>query len=130
MACLDTSFIIDLLKGKKEGRALLDELEQNEKRITVSAPSVMELWIGAMLCANTEREKSKINEFLSSIEILPFDERGAKQAAEIEYTLLKKGAAIETEDVMTAAIAMTQGEKVVTRDEHFAKIPGLMVVKY
>ncbi|MEK6959990.1 MAG: PIN domain-containing protein [Nanoarchaeota archaeon] len=130
MACLDTSFIIDLLKGKKEGRALLDDLEQNEKRITVSAPSVMELWVGAMLCSNNDRAKSKINEFLSSVEILPFDERGAKQAAEIEYTLLKRGTPIETEDVMTAAIALTQGEKVVTHDEHFARIPGLRVVKY
>lgn len=75
-------------------------------------------------------EKANINELISSLIILPLEEKASKEAAEIEAGLIKKGGQIETEDVMIAAIAKVNGKRLVTRDEHYARIPGLRVLKY
>ncbi len=129
MACLDTTFLIDLLRGKEEVSVLMDEFDKTESSIVIAAPTVMELWLGAIR-EGKDVEKIRINEMLNSLEILPLDEQSAKEAAEIEAELLKSGQIIEIEDIMTAAIARIHGEKVVTRDQHFAQIPGLKVLKY
>ena len=76
------------------------------------------------------KEKEKIKALYESFEVLPLDARNAEESGEIEADLAKKGLPIETEDTMIAGIALSRGEKVVTRDEHYARIPGLKVLKY
>ena len=130
MACLDTSFLIDLLKGKPQVIELKEELDKNEKALSIPAPVVMELWLGASLARIPAKEKEKVNDILQSMQILSLDEKSAKEAAEIESELTKRGLNIETEDIMIAAIAKANGEKLVTSDNHFARIAGLRLLKY
>ena len=130
MACLDTTFLIDLLRGDNSVSNLMEELQKHEEIMSIAAPSVMELWAGACLSNASKVEKEKINELLSSLEILHFEEKSAKEAGEIEAELMNKGNIIETEDIMIAAIAKMHGEKVVTRDAHYSKIHGLKMLKY
>ena len=129
MVCLETTFLVDMLRGKRNIVELQEELEKTED-ISIAAPSVMELWRGAILSNATEKEKTKINELISSFAILPLDEKSAKEAGEIETELLKAGSKTETEDVMIAGICRANGEKLVTRDQHYAKISGLKIIKY
>ncbi len=130
MACLETSFIIDLLQGKEIVKALKEEIDRTETRLTIAAPSVMELWTGALISGQSEKEKSKIIELLQSLEILNLDEKSAKEAAEIEAELIQKGLTIETEDIMIAAIARINNEKLITGDAHYARIVNLRILKY
>ncbi len=130
MACLETSFLIDLLRGKREVAALKDQLYESESSLAIAAPSITELWSGALLSNFPDVEKAKITELIQSLEILNLDEESAKEAGEIEAGLLRKGLAIQTEDIMIAGIARVHGEKLVTRDPHYARIPGLRVLKY
>lgn len=130
MACLDTSFIIDLLAGTASVQYLKDELEKTEQRFAVPAPVLMELWQGANLSKAVQKEKDKIEELLFSLEILPFEEQSAKEAGEIMSILRKAGALINTEDIMIAAIAKVNNEKLVTADGDYTRIPGLKVLKY
>lgn len=130
MACLETSFIIDLLRGKAEVKSLKDELDKNERILSVTAPSVMELWTGALMSTKAQMEKSKIQELLQSLEMLPLDEKSAKAASEIEVDLLRGGLPIDIQDMMIAGIAHVNGETLVTRDQHFARVPGLRLLKY
>lgn len=130
MACLDTTFLVDLLRGKKEVSSLKDELSKSESILAVASPSIMELWLGACQAQASVQEKEKINQLLLSLEILDLDEKSAKEAGEIEAGLFVKRQIIETEDIMIAAIAKIHGEKVVTRDNHYTKIDGLKVLKY
>ena len=95
MVCLETSFIIDLLRGKAAVKNIKEEIDRTEIRLTIAAPSVMELWVGALISGQSEKEKSKINELLHSLEILDLDEQSAKEAGEIEAELIKKGLPIE-----------------------------------
>ncbi len=130
MACLDTSFLIDLLRGKPEVFMLKESLDRTETVLSVAAPSVMELWSGAQLAWSSAAEKEKVNELLQSLVILNLDERSAKIAGEIEADLHHRGQPIETEDMMIAVITLSHGETIVTRDAHYTRIPGLRVLKY
>jgi predicted nucleic acid-binding protein len=130
MACLETSFLIDLLRGKAAVNELKDELDRTEARLAIAAPSVMELWVGSYAVKGTKAEQEKILELIESLELLPLDSRSAREAGEIEASLSAKGIEIQTEDVMIAGIARISGEKVVTRDNGYGRIPGLKVLKY
>lgn len=130
MVCLETTFLIDVLRGKKEVLELKDQLDKTETKMSIAAPSVMELWRGALRSAAVEKEKAKINELIASLVMLQLDEESAKQAGEIEAQLLNKGISMGTEDIMIAGIARANGEKLVTRDSDYAKISGLQLIKY
>jgi len=128
MVCLETTFLIDILKGDPGVKDIMNSLERNI--LLPASPSVMELWSGALLADLPEKEKEKIGSLLESLAVLPLDEAAAKGAGEIEVSLLKKGEMIDVEDVMIAAIAITNGEKLVSRDPHYARVKNLRLEKY
>jgi len=130
MTCLDTTFLIDLLRGKENINAIKDELDRTELLLSVAAPSVTELWSGVCLMKGTATEKRRINDLLGSLVIHPLDEASAREAGEIEAELIASGKPIQTEDTMIAGIARLRGEKLVTRDKDYARITGLRILKY
>ena|SRR3989338_9529213 len=129
MVCLETTFLIDILRGKEKAMEMQKEFEKTEPSISVAAPSIMEIWRGAIL-KSSEKEKKKINDFLSALTILPLDEKSSKESGEIEADLAKRGELIGIADIMIAAIAKSNGKKLVTRDGDYAKIHGLTLLKY
>ena len=130
MAILESSFLIDVMRNNQQALEILDSLEQQEPELLVATPSVMELWIGALLSTRPDSEKRKVEELLDNLEKAPLDAPSAKRSAEVWAELSQRGVAIEAIDTMIAGIALSRGEKVVTRDEHYARIPGLKVLKY
>ncbi len=130
MAVLETSFLIDILRNEPIAVKHLYELEQNEKELFITSPTIMELWEGALLCNMPQKEKTKIEALLTTLTELPLDSTSAKRAAEISVYLSKRGQTIDTEDIMIAGISLSTGEKIITSDEHFTRIPGLSVLKY
>jgi predicted nucleic acid-binding protein len=128
MSVLDTSFLIDLLRGKDGAKAILKDLEDSD--LFLGSPSLMELWCGAALSNSSVSEKNKIYELLGSLNLLPLDDDSAKDAGEIEAFLIKKGLQIQVENIMIAGIARSKGKKVVSRDSDYSRIPGLKVLKY
>jgi len=130
MALLETTFVIDILRGRAGASALLDELEGKGEPLFVSSPTVMELWDGVLECGIQSKERTKVDGVLAALPILAFDGADAKRTAEIMFDLSGKGTPIEVEDAMIAGMAMCRGETVVTRDAHFAQIPGLRMLKY
>jgi len=134
MVCLDSSTLIDIIIGRPLNQILKDVLSENEI-LTVATPSIMEIFNGLHLEKNkkyvTEKEKSKIQEVLSSMNILDFDLESAIRAGEIEAELTNQGEIIEIEDVMIAAIAIRNKEKLLTKNKkHFERIKGLKIEIY
>ena len=70
MVCLDTSFLVDLLRGKPEVAPLKEKLDKNEAVMAVAAPSVMELWTGALIAKSSAKEKEKVKQLLESLTVL------------------------------------------------------------
>ncbi len=90
----------------------------------------MEIWLGICLQGRESRERQKVLSLFESMEILSFDERCAKETAEIRAQLQKKGKLIGIEDCMIAAIAKINHETLVTKDADFSSIDGLKIFKY
>ena len=129
---LDTTFIIDLLRGKNlEVKEKAEELDHLFETKAVVSVSVMELWRGALQSVRKEEEKNKINELINSFLVYPFDEKTARESGEIEADLIKKGEIIDLEDIMIAGVAKVHNETVLTRNvKHFERISGLSVETY
>ena len=129
MVCLETTFIIDLLKGKTEVLRIINELENANSRVSITTPTLYEVWAGA-ISTGSKKELIKINELLQSIEVLQLDQDCAREAAAIKNELIKKGSIIQRIDILIAGIAKTHNEKLLTRDGGYANIDGLRIIKY
>lgn len=127
MTILDTSFLIDVLRNKPAALALINDIERDGPG-HVPTVAIMELWEGALKSNAPEKEKKAVERLVDNMLVVNFDQKAAKHAAEIQVAL--KGSPIDVEDTMIGATARSLGEPVVTRDAHFARVPGLRVLKY
>ena len=130
MACLDTSFLVDFLRGYTDAVNCLAKLQESSEAVTVAAPSIFEL-IEAAELASSKHEEEAIRKVLSSITVLPLDSQSAWTAGEVSASLIMAGEQIGQTDILIAAIALAHGEKLLTRNlKYFARIPGLEVEDY
>lgn len=131
MYFLDTSFLIDIIRGKVEAVKLLKKLDPNNPLIT-SAINVHEFLVGAHGSQNTEGELSARKKVLNKLFIVPFDEMSAEKSAEIEARLRTMGDLIGTADILIAGVMITNGiSKIVTNNKkHFSRVEGLEVISY
>ena len=129
---LDTTFLIDLLRGEDEKvKWKSEELDEKFSIKAISSITMMELWRGALQSTNQEKEKKKIQELLHSLLNYSFSEEEAKKSAEIEVELIKSGKLVDIEDIMIAGTALIKNEKILTRNiKHFNKIKGLDLEEY
>ena len=131
MVCLDTSFIIDVLRGNEVVKKLKDSIDIANEAISVATPTIMELVKGAYLSNKPDLEKQKILNFLSSLIALNLNKESAILAGEIEANLTQQGEIIELEDIMISAIVIANEETLITRNKkHFDKIKNLKTLTY
>lgn len=127
---VDTTFVIDLLKGDSAATAKAFALEKRGELLATTTISVFEVWQG--LGKKTLREQfEKTLNFLNSINCLPFDFDSAIEAGEIERQLRESGQKIDPEDCMIAGVAIIHHERLLTRNvKHFARIKGIEMETY
>lgn len=127
---LDTSFLIDVLKGDEEALEWEKRMEKGEEPY-ISPITVMEIWEGALRSRKTEEELKKIKELLQGLSTIDFGLEEGRTSGEIRAYLKDKGSIIDVEDVMIAASAINSNQKVLTRNpDHFARIENLRVETY
>ena len=130
MVCLETSFIIDFLRGKENARIFLKRLGERRDIATITTPTIMEIISGAEL-EESKREKKEILNLLNTLTILPLDESSSILAGEIEAKLAMGGETIPPIDIMIAAIVIENNEVLVTKNEkHFSRINDLKLTSY
>lgn len=131
MVCLDTSFIVDLLRGNEEINEIKNQIDEEGLEITISSPTIMEITKGLEIGKVREGEKEKVAELISMLPILDFDKESAILAGKIEAELLRRGDVIDLEDIMIGGIAISNGEQLLTRNiKHFEKIKDLEIWDY
>ena len=133
MVCLDTYFLIDVIKGKLDER--FSSILDGDESIKIASPSIIELIKGLHLERNLRNIKKgeieKIDKVLNSITVLDLNRESARRAGKIEADLENRGEIIDIEDIMIGAIAIENDEKILTRNKkHFNKIEGLKVEGY
>ena len=127
----DTTFLIDLMNGNKDAVQKLQNLSQKREQLHVTAISIFELYRGISRSGRPLKESEKILSVLQGVSTLSLEPASAQVAGEIEGKLFKDGRAIGSVDCMIAGIAITQSEKLLTRNvKDFSKISGLQVESY
>lgn len=127
--CLDSSFVIDILKKREGAYSKLRELEAINAELLISTLVVFECYVG---CYHKQRPRqlAGFKQLLKSntIQIIPVDEQIAEEAGKIQGELLQKGLPSKIIDLLIGVTAIQQGAIVLTRDtNHFENLPGLIV---
>lgn len=134
MACLDTSVLLDLLGrgGKSRHRRAADAARRlAAEGLTTTRFNVAELLVGVARARDRAREEQAAQAVLSGLQVLEFDAPAARMFAEITAHLQRRGRPAGDMDVLIAAVALVNGESLLTRDvKHFARIPGLLLETY
>jgi len=132
MVCLDTTFLVDLLRRKPEAEEKLRVLIRRSDSPCITVITVGELFYGAYKSKNAEKEKIKINQALGGFLILEMSAVGAEKFGQLLSALDDSGQRVNDRDVLIAAIAISKGEHVVvTRNaKDFARIPEIVVESY
>ncbi len=72
----------------------------------------------------------RINEFADSSSVLSCDTETSRQYGKIKNTLRLKGRPIPENDIWIAAIAEQHKLTLISRDEHFKEIDGLLIMRW
>jgi tRNA(fMet)-specific endonuclease VapC len=128
MKVLDTTFLIDLLDGKKETLNIIE----SEGPLFTTQINMYELIRGLYLEKTSDEDIKKSMHLFESITVLPFDNFAALKSAEIFARLIKKGLRIPNGDCMVAGTTISKGfATVVTRNvKDFKRIKELKVESY
>jgi tRNA(fMet)-specific endonuclease VapC len=125
LKCLDTDFLVAILRGKQEAANAVAELDQ-EVRSATTAINAFELYFGANKSQNKAQNIKETQKLLSKLEMFPLEHAAAKLAAEISAKLAEEGQPIDYRDAMIAAIAIQNNAVLLTRNlAHFTRIKGL-----
>jgi tRNA(fMet)-specific endonuclease VapC len=125
---LDTSFLIDLLAGEPRAAAKAAELDRSSESRYVTAPAAAEVMIGAYRLGGAYLERTK--SLVDAIPLLAFDRESYHRAGQLGAELLRRGTPIGEGDLFIAAISVQHGERLLTRDRAFSRVPGLTVESY
>ena len=128
---LETSFLIDLLKGEEKIDKWIEKLDSNEEIPILNPITAMKLWEGVHLSDRTEDELEKIKSLLKGLNFENFDIKDGKLSGKINADLTKEGEKIDIEDVMIASIAINSNQSVLTGNpDHFNRIERIEVETY
>ena len=126
---IDTDILIDLLKDREQARTLIRELEKKNNVFCTTVVKVYELYYGIHKIRQSEKRLKSTEKLLRSLQILPLTAKSAQKAGYVFAKLEAEGQSIGLGDVFIAAITLTKGYSLVTRNiDHFRKIEDLSVI--
>ena len=122
---LDTSAYSAFMRGHEEIRAMV----RTNEEIFLNAIVIGELMAGFIKGGRRKKNEDELRRFLMSprVSLLDVGEETAERYAVILNSLWQAGTPIPTNDIWIAASAMEYGLRVLTTDEHYNKIPQIMV---
>ena len=113
---LDTTFLIDVMRGDERAVARADELEENLVRQRLSAMTLSELYYGVARSEHPEDERETVENVLVTKLVQPADAAVMRKAGRISGELENDGGAVADGDVIIGATAAVVGEPVLTRN--------------
>jgi len=130
LICLDSTFIIDYLRG--EPQALEKAAEYGEEELVTTTVNCFEALSGIIGSNAGQRGQDSFAGLIASIRVLDLDYRAAHEGAGIFSGLAGIGKRIEASDCMVAGAMISNGcRKILTRNKkHFSRISGIEVETY
>ena len=123
---LDTSVIIDYLRGKEESVTLVNKLKG---KLVSSHICLSELYEGIYRSKNNNAESTVLEFFSGLSKTYGLNQKIAQEFGNLRKNLKQKGEIIEDLDIMIAATCIVYGLTLVTLNKkHFARIKKLNIV--
>tara|TARA_Y100000310_G_scaffold345846_1_gene471133 strand:+ start:26341 stop:26727 length:387 start_codon:yes stop_codon:yes gene_type:complete len=128
MKVLDTTFLIDLIRGDEDTLKILN----SDDALLTTQINMYEVIRGLFLRKVTSSKLMEVIELFENVRLLSLDDNSIIKAADISANLIKKGKIISDCDCLMAGMALTSGaNKIVTRNrKHFSRITELEVIDY
>ena len=118
MFCIDTSILVEFLRGNKDVIEKFNGLDSED--IFISPITLCELFQGAYLSKNPELKTQELNSFINSFSLLDFNKTICNEFGKQYAKLSKIGKMIPEFDLMIACFAKVNGLILVSKDEkHF-----------
>jgi tRNA(fMet)-specific endonuclease VapC len=127
---LDTNICIYIIRQHPAG-VLKRFAEFQVGDIGISSITLSELRYGVSKSAHHEKNSKALDEFITPLEVVSFDEQAAGVYGDIRATLEKAGTPIGSMDLLIAAHAVSIGLPLVTNNaREFARIGNLTVLDW
>lgn len=122
---LDTNIVIYVIKRRPI--EVLERFNANVGRMVISSITLAELVHGAEKSAFPERNLRIVEDFVSRLDVLSYDQRAAFQYGSIRADLEKKGTPIGLNDLHIAAHARSEALTLITNNlREFSRVNGLI----
>ena len=121
---LDTNIVIYVIKRRP--LKVLDAFNANHDRMGISSITLSELIYGAEKSTAVDKNLRVVEEFVSHLDVLPYDAKASQNYDQIKSFLEKKGTLIGENDIHISAHAISQGLIFVTNNlKEFKRVPHL-----
>lgn len=98
---LDTTVLIDVLRNKRNRRALLAELVESGHTLATAAINIGEVYSGMR-----PEEQAQTDVFLNSLECYPLTAATARRAGSLKFEWAQKGQTLTLADMIVAATSL------------------------
>ena len=121
---LDTNVCVMVMRTP--GGHVADRFKANAGTMCISTITLHELRYGADKSNRPAHQHEKVDNLVSRLEVLKFDDDAADQSGEINAYLARKGQIIGAYDMLIAGHARSRGLIVVTNNlREFTRVDGL-----
>lgn len=128
---LDTTVLIDLMRGDEDAVEAVGRLETEGAVLWVPAPVLFELWEGMERADRPDEERRRIDDVLHGYTLASFDPGHAAHAGRLSGAMVRRGKMMDPLDAQIAGTALATGQPVMTRNRRdFERVDGLGVVPY
>lgn len=128
MKMLDTDICVYIIKHAPENILRKIKDEYADGGLCISVLTLAELESAAHKSKHPQKNEAALAQFITIMEVLPFDEFASVEYGKIRAHLHKNGAAMSAMDMLTAAHARSEGLILVTNNaKKFERIPDLLV---
>ncbi len=128
MKAIDATFPVDLLKAVPAAVAKSKALDESGEELAIPAPALAELMVGAHFVGGAYLEQARA--LASQFMVIDIDTAVAHEAGRLGAELRRRGRRMAAADLLIAAACARNELNLVTRDEAFARVPGLAVEGY
>ncbi|XHX79661.1 MAG: type II toxin-antitoxin system VapC family toxin [Stenomitos frigidus ULC029] len=129
MYILDTNTLIYYFKGQGQVAQNLANVPAHE----ISVPTIVlfELQVGIAKSTAPAKRTQQLQQLLSQVNLVPFDQNAALAAAMIRANLEQQGTPIGQIDVLIAGTAMARQATLVTHNiNEFSRVAGLAIADW
>lgn len=122
---IDTNIYSLAMRGSQE----IVEILRHTQHVGISAISIGELFSGFRGGSREPQNRQELYQFLDSprVSVYPVDDETAEYYSAVLQQLRQQGTPIPTNGIWIAAVAFQQGLPLLTRDEHFSRVVGLLL---